>query len=678
MADTDKKIDPYDVEALEKSLNDSATRVSTIWVSFLIFSLYLLTATATVTHRQLFLGEPVKLPVLNIDLPLWVFFFLAPLLFLIFHAYVLIQLVLLSRTASFYTAAIGRVVDRNNMTSRADASLRQRLANTLFAQLFAGSASERDGWFGAILKAIAWATLAIAPILILLTMQLSFLPYHSYFSTWIHRTIVLLDLIAIVCLWPLGPKTVRTRIVSTFIVAAILILVLTFSAVFLTFPGEWHAKWTRFTTDEQMFPDSPDDTSPARTLPSLDDCRYRSPLSRAVRTFDRLHLPYVDVVDDDKLAKFEQATEAKELRPDQGERTQSLRDRNFDCGTFTGADLRRVDFTGATLNGAIFWDAELQGANLARVTAQAASFEFARLEGANLEHAWLPNANFAGARLKLAKLTAASLQGANFFIAQLQSSDLYRANLQGATLVDASLQDAMLLATDLRGTSFNYARLHGAILDTAKLQGADFSGAVLIGASFNNISKSDAMLTNFAGSYLWRAPRLECDKAQVREPRFDAIVDVQIDPGGNESELAATPEEIANFVERSIRGLPKKRVEEVRKSLHEALNKPLNEGELKATQDAWKACADSALDDATYEEKLVKYLADLACSTEVIGNSFASALIQNWTSHSTQSTAASGERRARAFVQVLLQPDMRDCLATADLDLRVSGGAGID
>jgi hypothetical protein len=32
MADA-KKIDPFDVEALEKSLNDSATRVSTIWVS---------------------------------------------------------------------------------------------------------------------------------------------------------------------------------------------------------------------------------------------------------------------------------------------------------------------------------------------------------------------------------------------------------------------------------------------------------------------------------------------------------------------------------------------------------------------------------------------------------------------------------------------------------------------
>jgi hypothetical protein len=42
MADA-KKIDPFDVEALEKSLNDSATRVSTIWLSFRTFELVIAT-----------------------------------------------------------------------------------------------------------------------------------------------------------------------------------------------------------------------------------------------------------------------------------------------------------------------------------------------------------------------------------------------------------------------------------------------------------------------------------------------------------------------------------------------------------------------------------------------------------------------------------------------------------
>src|SRR5215208_6663190 len=105
-----EKLDPFDVAALERSLNDSAVRVSTIWVSFLIFSLYLLVAAATVEHRQLFLAEPVKLPVLNIDLPLWGFFFLTPILFVILHAYVLLQVLLLARTAAAYNEAVERSI----------------------------------------------------------------------------------------------------------------------------------------------------------------------------------------------------------------------------------------------------------------------------------------------------------------------------------------------------------------------------------------------------------------------------------------------------------------------------------------------------------------------------------------------------------------------------------------
>src|ERR1041384_7848071 len=155
MADA-KKIDPFDVEALEKSLNDSATRVSTIWVSFLIFALYLLTAATTVKHRQLFLAEPIKLPVLNIDLPLWGFFFLAPILFVIFHAYVLVQVILLARTAAAYDEAVTRASERDNLSPDDNASLRQRLANTLFAQIFAGSPREREGLFGKLLNAMAW------------------------------------------------------------------------------------------------------------------------------------------------------------------------------------------------------------------------------------------------------------------------------------------------------------------------------------------------------------------------------------------------------------------------------------------------------------------------------------------------------------------------------------------
>src|SRR5262245_54240649 len=104
-ARTADKPDAFDVAGLEKSINDSAVRVSTIWVTYLIFALYLVIAAGTITDRQLLLRDPVKLPVLNIDLPLWGFFFVTPILFVIFHAYVLLQVLLLGRTAAAYNEA---------------------------------------------------------------------------------------------------------------------------------------------------------------------------------------------------------------------------------------------------------------------------------------------------------------------------------------------------------------------------------------------------------------------------------------------------------------------------------------------------------------------------------------------------------------------------------------------
>jgi hypothetical protein len=120
---------------------------------------------------------------LNIDLPVWWFFLLAPILFVIFHIYVLLQVLLLGRTAAAYNTAIERV----GPSAEENASLRQRLANTLFAQIFAGSPRERSGFIGLLLKAIAWITLAIAPVLIVLAFQFRFLPYHSHVATWTHR-----------------------------------------------------------------------------------------------------------------------------------------------------------------------------------------------------------------------------------------------------------------------------------------------------------------------------------------------------------------------------------------------------------------------------------------------------------------------------------------------------------
>jgi hypothetical protein len=94
----DSEPDTKDAEALASALNHSAERVQTLWFSFLTFMLYLAIATGTTTHRMLFLEEPINLPVLNIK-PLLGFYVLTPGIFVVFHFYMLLNLVLLARTA---------------------------------------------------------------------------------------------------------------------------------------------------------------------------------------------------------------------------------------------------------------------------------------------------------------------------------------------------------------------------------------------------------------------------------------------------------------------------------------------------------------------------------------------------------------------------------------------------
>src|SRR5262245_20637527 len=142
------ELDPFDVEALERSLNESAARVSAIWVSFLVFGLYLIIAVGSVTEPQLFRNDPIKLPVLNVDLPVWGFFFVAPVLFVIFHCYLLVQVLLLRRTA----AAYNELVEHSPLSTTDRARIRQRLANSLFTQIFAGSPNERESILGDLLR----------------------------------------------------------------------------------------------------------------------------------------------------------------------------------------------------------------------------------------------------------------------------------------------------------------------------------------------------------------------------------------------------------------------------------------------------------------------------------------------------------------------------------------------
>ena len=49
---------------------------------------------------------------------------------------------------------------------------------------------------------MAWITLAIAPVLILLVFEFQFLPYHSRPVTWAVRVLIVIDLAIVLVIWP--------------------------------------------------------------------------------------------------------------------------------------------------------------------------------------------------------------------------------------------------------------------------------------------------------------------------------------------------------------------------------------------------------------------------------------------------------------------------------------------
>lgn len=141
-----------DLEAIKKAVDDAASVGGGLWLSYLFVLFYLAVAAGAVTHADLFLENPVKLPFLNIELPLLAFFFLAPILFIIVHVYTLVHLVFLTEKAKRYHQALH---DRKrHITAAARANLQSQLPSNIFIQFLAGPSDLRESAFGWLLRAI--------------------------------------------------------------------------------------------------------------------------------------------------------------------------------------------------------------------------------------------------------------------------------------------------------------------------------------------------------------------------------------------------------------------------------------------------------------------------------------------------------------------------------------------
>jgi uncharacterized protein YjbI with pentapeptide repeats len=442
-----------DAEALAAALNHSAERVQTLWFSFLTFMLYLAVATGTTTHRMLFLKEPLNLPVLNIALPLLGFYILTPVIFVVLHFYMLLNLVLLARTAKSFEDALVRAFPTDG---EARENFRMRIENTLFVQLLVGGRLECKGINGKLLSLMALITLALAPVALLLMFEIKFLPYHSEAITWLHRGLLAVDLVLVWTLWP-GYRS---------------------GWGVLSWP-KWNWRWPRILSALALIY-----AVAAATFP--DEQMYLATHGLGIAPTNILVLTDEDLIDDDKLKKIVEKNEISTVQNVTSAKrwvaSLSLAERDLTGANLVGADIRHVDFSGAILNRANLGSAWVQNARFNCVGA-VESKGCTQLQGASLDDAQLQGAEFWSAQLQGASLVDAQLWGASLIAAQLQGARLDRARLQGAWLSFARLQGASFVGTQLQGADLYRAELQGAFLYGARLQGTLFNEAQLQGAS---------------------------------------------------------------------------------------------------------------------------------------------------------------------------------------------------
>ena len=386
-----------DLGALRDAVVDAATVGVGLWLSYLFALFYFAIAAGAVTHGDLFLESPVKLPFLNVELPLKAFFVLGPLVFLIVHAYVLLHFVLLAEKIGAFHTELQAQISYEDTRAR----LRRQLPSNIFVQFLSGPPEMRHGIVGFLLKLIAWISLIAGPIALLVLFQRQFLPYHSEWITRWQRIAVVIDIALLWILWPriargkatgLGWRDFKRAKVQALLLMSVLPVLLVVTIA--TIPGEWPEEklpairlipttWKAWT----LLPSVKTIQAPGSGWATLHELLVGTPQSL---WSNFLVLPNFEPGDRVKVD-----TEGKiAISPN----SMSLRFRSLERAVLINAHLRKADFTGAFLAGADFSRADLREAKFECGLEVGLKSRCAQLEGASLEHAQLQGASLGNAQ----------------------------------------------------------------------------------------------------------------------------------------------------------------------------------------------------------------------------------------------------------------------------------------
>ena len=338
--DTETPVNPY---SLLEAVNRSSGGANAAWLIYLALMSYLLITIAGIGHKDLLLNSDIALPILQVKIELTRFFLFAPILLVLIHVGLVSQLVLLARKTLEFAAAI-RMLETTEQRTH---PLRLELDNFFFVQAIAGP--ERSRIVGFFLHGMSWLTLVVMPVILLLYVQLVFLPYHDVTITWAHRVVLMADIALLVFigvfLWRLETSFFRAfwrtslhHPIGLAFTAVLLAVVAAFSLTVATIPGEaieGSARQANARGAGYIL---------GYAVPGLGAAQEGSLFGLFHRN---LIVTDVDLVVD------------KDVTP--GEPSINLRGRDLRFAKLDRTDLHQADMTGANLEGASLVGADLRG-----------------------------------------------------------------------------------------------------------------------------------------------------------------------------------------------------------------------------------------------------------------------------------------------------------------------------
>jgi len=364
-------------------VNEASAAARNAWIVLIVIEAYLFIALAGIGHRDLLLNTPVAQPILQIAIPLQSFILFGPLVLMVIHAGVLQQHTILARKLKALDAGLSR---QEAIPLAHPARL--RMHSYYFTQIEVGP--EQSPILRAAFHSMDWLFLRILPVGLLLAFQITYLPAHDTTITWWHRLFVLLDVVMVAWVsrflaglekvYPGNETLVGDTVLRRFGSVLTCLLVVAFSVVIATIPGEWVDRTvTRITAISAPVP--------FQGLGNV--ARDRPPGARGRTAFWPTAVLFEGEVDDwtrrpASLFARNLIVMDEDLVPDSGspvETSFSVRGRDLNFATFDRSDMRRADFTDSSLKGASLIETNLEGARLVRVRMQGADLTLARLGG---------------------------------------------------------------------------------------------------------------------------------------------------------------------------------------------------------------------------------------------------------------------------------------------------------